>query len=231
MTYRKMTRFLFLASISFVLGLFSVSKVMADELAEPQLAIKTASVKLKQNLKDESFINDFSKINQFVKEVIEPHTDFEKIAKLVVGKYWRSATGEQKKAFVAEFKTLLVRTYSRAFIDFNEWSMEFLPLDMETAVKKAKNKKGDVIKSVMIRTKILQPGKPAFPISYKMWLVDGTWKTYDIVIEGISLVKNYRSSIGTRIKNSKSGLSEVTEFLAGKNKAALAKKQDDDDFS
>ncbi len=225
MKYQNMTRFLLLASFSFVIGLFSVSKVMAVELAKPQVVIQNAALKLKENLKDESFLNDFSKVNRFVKEVIEPHTDFEKIAKLVVGKYWKLATKDEKAAFQAEFKTLLVRTYSRAFVGFDDWTMQFLPLNMETAVKTAKTKAGDEIKSVMVRTKIIQPGKRPFPISYKMWMVDGEWKTYDIVIEGISLVKNYRKSIGSRIKKSGAGLSEVTEYLAKKNKVALAKKE------
>lgn len=198
---------------------------MAIELARPQVAIQKASVKLKENLKDGSFLNDFSKINRFVNEVIEPHTDFDKMAKLVVGKYWKSTAEDERKLFKTEFKTLLVRTYSRAFVDFDEWTMQFLPLNMETAVKTVKTKKGAVIKSVLIRTKILQPGKRPFPISYKMWMVDGVWKTYDIVIEGISLIKNYRKSIGARIKKSKSGLSEVTAYLAKKNKAALAKHE------
>ncbi len=204
---------------------------MAIELAEPQIAIQKASVKLKENLQDESFLNDFSKINHFVNEVIEPHTDFDKMAKLVVGKYWKTTTEDEKKSFKAEFKTLLVRTYSRAFIDFDEWTMQFFPLNMETAVRTVKSKKGVVIKSVLIRTKILQPGKRPFPISYKMWMVNGEWKTYDIIIEGISLIKNYRKSIGTRIKKSATGLSEVTAYLAKKNKAALAKRENKENIS
>jgi len=221
MKYQNIKKILILASFSVLLGLFSVSKSIAAELSEPQIPIERASIKLKENLKNEGFINDFAKVNVFVEEVIAPYTDFRKIAKLVVGKYWKRASEEEQNNFEKEFKVLLVRTYSRAFVDFDDWTLSFLPLDMDKAVKTVKNKQ-----AVTVKTQILQPGKRPFSISYRMWRTDGNWKVYDIVIEGISLVKNYRTSIGSRIKKSGSSLASVTEFLAKKNRTALAKKQD-----
>jgi phospholipid transport system substrate-binding protein len=225
MTPQNIKHFLILFSFTVVFSLASTAKVVAAELVGPQVAIAEASVKLKENLEDEQFLNDFAKINRFVEDVIEPLMDFNKIAKLVVGKYWRKATVDEKNDFEKEFKILLVRTYSRAFIGFDNWTLEFPSLNMDTAVKTVENKKGQVIRSVMVKTNILQAGKRPFSISYKMWMVEGEWKTYDIVIEGISLVKNYRKSIGTRIKKTGSGLTSVTAYLAKKNKAALAKKE------
>mgnify|MGYP000462159501 CR=1 FL=1 len=214
---------LFLAAVfTFFTGALSVSTAVAADLAAPQVAIEKASEILKQNLQDKNFTQDFAKINEFVEDVIDPHMDFNKIASLVVGKYWRRATVDEKKNFIQEFKTLLVRTYSRAFIDFDDWSMRFLPLNMETAVKKVKN-----TQAVIVKTEILQPGKRPFSINYRMWMVDGKWKVYDIMIEGISLVKNYRKSIGARVKKAGSNLASVTEYLAKKNSAALAKKTDE----
>ena len=92
---------------------------------------------------------------------------------------------------------------------------------MENAVKKVKN-----TEAVIVKTEILQPGKQAFSLNYRMWKVDGEWKVYDMMIEGISLVKNYRKSIGTRIKKPGSTLATVTEFLAKKNSDALARESD-----
>jgi len=221
MKYQNIKKILLLVSFSVLLGLFSVSKSIAAELVAPQIPIERASIKLKESLKDETFLNDFAKINDFVEEVIAPHTDFHKIAKLVVGKYWKRASDEEQKNFEQEFKVLLVRTYSRAFVDFDNWTMTFLPLDMDKAVKTVKNKQ-----AVTVKTQILQPGQRPFSISYRMWRTDENWKIYDIVIEGISLVKNYRTSIGSRIKKSGSSLASVTEFLAKKNRTALAKKEE-----
>ncbi len=226
MKYQNIKKFLLLASFSIILGLVSGSKVMAEGLAAPQVAIEKASIKLKENLQDGAFLNDFSKINHFVDKVITPHMDFNKIAKLVVGKYWRRATKEEQKNFQKEFKTLLVRTYSRAFVGFDDWTLKFPPLDMKTAVKKVRN-----TQAVTVKTNILQPGKRPFSINYRMWVTGGKWKVYDIVIEGISLVKNYRTSIGARLKRPGASLGTVTAYLAEKNKLAFMKTESKDNQS
>lgn len=210
--------FLF-ASFSFILGLGTISKVAAAELVAPQIPIEKASIRIKQKLEDQVFAKDFNKVKSFVGEVIEPHTDFDKIAKLVVGKYWRQASVDEQNNFKKEFKSLLVRTYSRAFFDFDNWSLRFLPLNMESAVKKVKN-----TEAVIVKTEVIQPGKPAFSINYRMWKVDGQWKAYDFMIEGISLVKNYRTSIGARIKKPGASLTTVTEYLAKKNADAMTRE-------
>jgi len=220
MTHQYIKQLLLFITLTLTLGVFSVSKAVAADLVAPQLAIERASTKLRENLEDENFTKDFAKINMFVEEVINPHMDFNKIASLVVGKFWRRATEEEKTKFKQEFKTLLVRTYSRAFVDFDDWTIRFLPLNMEKSVRKVKN-----TQAVTVKTEILQPGKRPFAINYRMWLVDGKWKVYDIMIEGISLVKNYRTSIGTRIKKAGSNLATVTEYLSKKNSTALTDKE------
>ncbi len=219
MKHQTIKQLFLFVTFSFVLGFGAVSKVVAAELVAPQIPIEKASMKIKQKLQDKVFAKDFLKVKTFVGEVIEPHTDFDKIAKLVVGKYWRQASVDEQTKFKQEFKSLLVRTYSRAFFDFEQWSLRFLPLDMESAVKKVKN-----TEAVIVKTEILQPGKPAFSLNYRMWKVDGQWKAYDFLIEGISLVKNYRTSIGARIKKPGASLTTVTEYLAKKNSDALARE-------
>jgi phospholipid transport system substrate-binding protein len=210
--------FLF-AALTLIIGTLSISKAVAADLVAPQIPIEKASSQIKEKLKNKDFAKDFIKVNDYVAEVIAPHTDFDKISRLVVGKHWKTASAEEKNNFKQEFKKLLVRTYSRAFFDFDQWTIRFLPLNMESAVKKVKN-----TEAVIVKTEILQPGKPPFSLNYRMWKVDGDWKVYDMMIEGISLVKNYRKSIGTRIKKSGSTLATVTEFLAKKNSDALARE-------
>ncbi len=212
--------FLFLVS-AMLLAVSTQSRAIAADLVEPQKAIQNASNQLKAYFQEDNFDQDFANINLFVEGVIDPHMDFDKISSLVVGKHWRGATADEKKNFKKEFKTLLIRTYSRAFIDFKEWTIRFMPLDMEKSVRKVKK-----TKAVTVQTKILQPGKRPFSIDYRMWLVNGEWKVYDIMIEGISLVKNYRKSIGTRVAKPGASLASVTEYLAKKNSNALSGKQE-----
>ena len=202
---------LFIVVISgLVFGLLPVSKVIAADLLAPQTAIETASNKLKERLQDENFTKDFAQINLFVEEVINPHVDFNRISALVLGKLWKKATREEKVRFKKEFQILLVRTYSRAFVEFKDWSVRFLPYKL---------KEGD--KKVIVKTQILQPGIQPLAVNYRMVLTKGEWKVYDIMIEGVSLVTNYRTSIKNEVKKLGS-LSAVIDNLAKKNKAALS---------
>jgi phospholipid transport system substrate-binding protein len=200
------------ALIAVLLGLMTVTKVIAADLLPPQQAIQTASVQLQERLQDKSFTKDFVKITQFVNEVIYPHTDFDRISELVLGKIWKTATNDEKQRFKHEFQTLLVRTYSRAFVEFNDWSVRFLPLEM-----------GNDDKKVIVKTEVLQPGIQPIGVNYRMLLSGGEWKAYDIMIEGVSLVTNYRSTFSNEVQT-KGSLNAVIEGLVKRNAEALAAK-------
>jgi phospholipid transport system substrate-binding protein len=198
--------------LAVLLGLMPVTKAIAEDLLPPQQAIYTASEKLQQRMQDKSFTKDFAKITQFVNEVIYPHTDFDKISELVLGKIWKTATVDERERFKHEFQTLLVRTYSRAFVEFNDWSVRFLPLEM-----------GSDDKKVVVKTEVLQPGIQPIGVNYRMLLSDGEWKAYDIMIEGVSLVTNYRTTFSQEVQ-AKGSLNAVIEGLVKRNAEALAAK-------
>jgi phospholipid transport system substrate-binding protein len=198
--------------LAVLLGLMPVTKAIAEDLLPPQQAIYTASEKLQQRMQDKSFTKDFAKITQFVNEVIYPHTDFDKISELVLGKIWKTATVDERERFKHEFQTLLVRTYSRAFVEFHDWSVRFLPLEMNGDDKK-----------VVVKTEVLQPGVQPIGVNYRMLLSDGEWKAYDIMIEGVSLVTNYRTTFSQEVQ-AKGSLNAVIEGLVKRNAEALAAK-------
>lgn len=208
----RIKHYAILGSLAILLALMTVSKVIADDLQQPQEVIKTVSETLQKRLQDKSFTRNFAEVTQFVNGVIFPHTDFDRIAPLVLGKHWKTATAGEKQRFKQEFQTLLVRTYSRAFVEYNNWTMRFMPLE----VTKQTNK-------VIVKTKVLQPGVQPVEVNYRMFLSKGQWKVYDIMIEGVSLVTNYRSSFNTEIQN-KGSLSTVIDDLAKRNTEALAAK-------
>ncbi len=198
--------------LAVLLGLMSVAKVSAADLLLPQQAIQVAMAKIQVKLQDKSFTKDFAKITQFVNVVIYPHTDFDRVSALVLGKLWKTATNDERERFKHEFQTLLVRTYSRAFVEFNDWSVRFLPLEMEDGATK-----------VIVKTEVLQPGIQPIGVNYRMLLSGGEWKAYDIMIEGVSLVTNYRSTFADEVQ-SKGSLSAVIEGLVKRNAEALAAK-------
>jgi len=197
---------------SFLFGFFPVHQVMAADLIAPQLPLDRIATKIKTQFQDESFTKDFNKATQYIDEVIKPHVDFNRVSALVLGKLWKKATKDEKLRFRQEFHTLLVRTYSRAFFEFKDWSVRFLPLKL----KDGENK-------VIVKTEILQPGLQPLDVNYRMVLTKGSWKAYDIMIEGVSLVTNYRTSIKNEY-NKKGSLNAVIEHIAKRNIAALSKE-------
>jgi phospholipid transport system substrate-binding protein len=194
------------------LAFMPFANVTADELLPPQQPIANASQLLQQRMQDKNFLKDFGQVTKFVNETIYPHTDFDKISALVLGKNWKTATPEEKERFKHEFQILLIRTYSRAFVEFKDWSVHFLPIEMEPGANKA-----------MVKTEVLQPGIKPVGVDYRMELSNGEWKAYDIMIEGVSLVTNYRTTFSTEVQT-KGSLSAVIDDIAKRNADAMAGK-------
>ena len=196
-----------------LLGLMSVTEVIAGELLPPQQVIEGVSTQIKTRLQDKSFTQNFAQVTKYVNGVIDPHADFDRISVLVLGKLWKAATNDEKERFKREFQTLLVRTYSRAFIEFNDWSIRFMPIEMNSGTTK-----------IIVKTEVMQPGRQNVEVSYRMVLINGKWKVYDIMIDGVSLVTNYRSTFSEQVKT-KGSLSAVIDDLAKRNIEALAPKK------
>jgi phospholipid transport system substrate-binding protein len=195
--------------LGFFANVFAMN-VNAGDLVEPQKVIEDASIQLKSRMQDPGFTKDFRKITEFVHSVIYPRADFDLISSLVLGKLWKDASVTEKEAFKKEFQTLLIRTYSRAFVEFKEWSVRFLPMSAEEDPRKT-----------MVKTEILQPSVQPIAVNYRMLLNKGQWKVYDIMIEGVSLVSNYRTSFKNEVERTGS-LQEVINQLAKRNAEALA---------
>jgi phospholipid transport system substrate-binding protein len=196
---------------SAILALFlSFIPLTAFALSAPQVGIEKASNQLKVKMQAPGFTKDFQQITVFVESEINPHIDFDHISRAVLGLSWNNATDDEKVRFQQAFKTLLIRFYSRAFVEFKDWSIRYFKLNMEPNATK-----------VLVRTEVLQPNKAATSVNYKMHLVEGQWKVYDIMIEGISLVANYRTSFKNQMARLNS-VAALIDFLNKKiNKTAL----------
>ncbi|MBQ0724864.1 MAG: ABC transporter substrate-binding protein [Cycloclasticus sp.] len=183
------------------------SNIFAGELNAPQQVIQETSDLLYDIVKkDKDKLSNREYIFNLVDDVIEPRVDLDKVSKLVLGKYWRTASEQQKTQFQKEFKGLLVNTYATAFTEFQDWTVHFLPMSLNPDDSR-----------VIVKTEIIQASRPPVSVDYRMTLDnDGQWKAYDVIIEGISMVTNYKGSFATSIKNS-GGLENVIKALAEKN--------------
>lgn len=180
-------------------------------LSPDQLVKKTADdvIEVIKSDKDIQAGNQ-QKIFALTEEKILPNFDFEKVSRLVLGKNWVKATPEQKEAFQQEFKSLLLRTYATALSKYRNQTIEYKPFRMEADAD-----------SATVKTAINQPGGQPIAVDYTLSKKGEDWKVFDIVIEGVSLVTNYRSQFAQEIRTN--GLDSLIKKLADKNKSATGK--------
>jgi phospholipid transport system substrate-binding protein len=134
----------------------------------------------------DAYRKDPAKVNALVDKWLLPHFDTAYSARLVLGKHWRDASEEQRKRFVNAFYQSLLRNYGSALVDFTSDRMKFLPAQVD----------GD---NATVRTEIKRSNGTRIPVNYSLRKVNGEWKAWDVVIEGISYVKSFREDFGAEI--------------------------------
>ncbi|VAW95163.1 hypothetical protein MNBD_GAMMA19-2125 [hydrothermal vent metagenome] len=184
----------------------SVATVQAPEVLVQETTDKITSI---LRVEQDKIKTEPGRLLEIVDTIVAPHFDFERMSSWVLGKYWRKASADEKKRFAQEFRALLVRTYAKALNDNFDKQIDML------APRKRKDGK-----QVTVRTEIQQSGGFPIPISYKMHMKEGAWKIFDVSVDGISLVANYRSSFAKEIR--KDGLEKLIARLADRNQPAKA---------
>ncbi len=166
--------------------------VYGADIADAQTLVENTTNQVLETLKKnkDRLKNDKQALYALVDEIIVPHFDFRLMARLVLGKQWKTANTEQQTRFTEEFKTLLVRTYSTAMLDFTEATIKYLPVRAG----------GDDQSKALSRMEITQPGgRPPALMQLRMIDRKGAWMVYDVTIDGVSLVTNYRKSFSKDI--------------------------------
>jgi phospholipid transport system substrate-binding protein len=190
-------------------GLVLAYPVHAKDKAEsPQVLVETVTGKVLAALKEfkakGGVDNEF--LDNKIEELILSQMDFADMSRLVLGKHWRAATEDQRTRFVEQFRTLLVRTYKTSLVEYTDEKINFLPF----------RESEDPNKLATVRSEIIRSNGPSIPINYSLRFkeADG-WKVFDIGIEGISLVTNYRSSFSREI--TQSGIDHLIDSLRKRN--------------
>ena len=163
---------------------------------------KSVMAEIRANL--DAYQSDPQKVYKLVDELVLPHFDFAAMTDLALGRYKDEASATQKPAIVAEFRQLLVRTYSSALFEYTDQEMIYLPMEGSEA-------EGEVT----VRTEIEQAGGFPIPINYVLRLGDEGWKVFDVSVDEVSLVTNYRSSFARAIK--KDGVDGLIKTLRERN--------------
>jgi phospholipid transport system substrate-binding protein len=148
---------------------------------------------------------------KLVGETLLPHFDTAYAAQLVLGPHWRNASAEQRKRFVDAFYNSLLYTYGDAMVDFTANRLKVLPTKVDDTTDKA-----------TVRSEIKRSNGDVIKVNYSMRKVNGAWKAWDVVIDGISYVKSYREDYGAEVQAK--GLDAVIQRLEAKAAAAKAGK-------
>lgn len=150
------------------------------------------------------------RVMDLVESKILPHVDFQRMTALAAGRFWRDATPEQQKLLSAEFRTLLVFTYSGALSQIKNETVEFKPM------------RGDAADTdVEVRSQVnVARGEPIV-LNYRVYKTAAGWKIYDINVLGAWLVETYKGSFASEI--GKSGIDGLIKTLAEKNKRLASK--------
>jgi len=184
----------------------AVKDVQPDALVR-SITEEVMRLTVEATVKSTGELKDHKKLIRDVQLIVEPHFDFARMTRLALGVHWRKATVKQQEELTAEFRTLLLNTYSGIFIILRAHTPEFKPFrmtpkDTDVTVRLELKKKAQVIK---------------FGVS--MEKTSAGWKVYNIVVDGVSLVSTYRETFSAKVKES--GIDGLIAELSKKNQEFL----------
>jgi phospholipid transport system substrate-binding protein len=165
-----------------------------DAQAGPRMAVETAASGVIDILEKEREVirANPDKLYGLVNQHILPHFDFDKMSYFVLGKAWQAASAQQKADFQREFKHLLISTYTTALLEYDTGHK----IVYKDVIVSPKNKN-----IAIVPTQIRQKGAGPINVSYRMIQANDSWKIYDVVIDGVSLVTNYRANFAGQVRS------------------------------
>jgi phospholipid transport system substrate-binding protein len=172
----------------------------------PQELIETTARRLLEALDADRALakRDPARVRQLVDEILLPHFDTDYSARLVLGKHWRTATEDQRKRFIDAFYKSLLRNYGSALAEFTADRMRVLPFRGDLSTGQA-----------TVRTEVKRSNGTRVPVNYTLRATPAGWKAWDVTIEGISYVRNFRNDVGAEIDQT--GLQALINRLEKEN--------------
>ena len=192
------------------LALLAAGPALAQEA--PDALVKRVSQEVLQIIKTDPKVQagDQARIREVIETKLVQHFDFTRMTALAMGRNWRTATPEQQKRLADEFRSLLVRTYSSALVQYKDQTIESKPLRADPAAT-----------DVTVKTEVVRPGQAPVQIDYSMTKSPEGWKAYDVIVGGVSLVTNYRDEFNEQIR--RGGVDGLIASLVARNKGGAAK--------
>ncbi len=198
-----------------ILWLASAGLAFAEDHPAREL-VETTTQELLSAFKTEkeAIESDDNVLREIVSDKILDHFDFIRMSKLALGKHWRKASVEQRKGFTIEFRQLLLNTYAKALYRFADAEITYDPVRTEEGARYV-----DVVSEVN------NGGEPV-GVTYRMHDKKSAWKVFNITIEGVSLITNFRSTFSSFVN--KKGIDALILDLKKRNEKALKGEPEDE---
>lgn len=199
-----MMKQLWLAAVT-ALSLAFAGTAGANGVKPPEETVKQAVAEIQTLLKSNHarYAADKQAYFAMVNEKIVPHFDVTYIARSVLARNWKTASEEQRNRFKEAFKNMLIRSYADAMLEhYDSVRAEWKP----TRLAEGSN-------DVMVNSSLIRDGKPPISIGFAMHLVGSEWKIYDITVENLSLVQNFRGQFNAELK--RSSLDQLIQRMEG----------------
>ncbi len=189
-----------------IAGMFALLLSFAAQAADnaPDVLVKTTVDEVLSVIKQ---TKDKRALHDLAEKKVLPHFDFQAMTRLAVGRSWREANPAQQKALENAFRSLLVSTYTTALT-------QSAGSNQTVEVKPTRINPNDT--DITVKTLVKEPGRQPIAIDYRMSKAPAGWKVYDVVVENLSLVTNYRGSFNSEI--SRAGIDGLIKVLEDKNK-------------
>lgn len=190
-----------------LLALLLPATALADDKRPEQIVRDTTGVVLeKLRNYDGDLADNPEYIYDVVREDVLPYFNFQLITRFALGRHWNDATEEQREQFTEELTTLMLRTYSQPLLEYDGEEVGF-------GSERVDEDRGRASMQMEIR----QPDGPAIPLTYQFrWHDENGWQVYDVVVEGISLVTNYRDTFNSEIR--RNGMDGLIQRLRERNR-------------
>lgn len=176
--------------------------------AEPQEVIKTYIDNFVSVLKDPAYAGEAKKAEQSERlwQVIQGGFDFQGIAVVAVGANWRKFNQAEKDEFAKVFAQLLRTNYLKKIQDnYQRQQVRVLTQEIYDG------------KKALVKSSISRQGGD-IPVDYRLWVRDGRWQIYDVAVEGVSLVQNYRTQFNDfLLKGTPAGLVQRVKEMQAKD--------------
>lgn len=197
--------------LSLLSGGALAATVMPEAERSPYEIIETTAMAVSERLDGRKVYYDENpgELYALVDELLLPHFDVRYAGRLVLGKHWKAATKEQRKRFVNVFYQFLVQSYANGILEFEQGSIKVLPPEGEENEKR-----------VVVKTETRMDDGSEVPINYSMRKTRDGWRVYDVRIEGVSYVQNYRNQFNAEI--AALGVDAVIDRLNDEVEAAAA---------